>query len=95
MSQSSLEEVMGKVNRVPTKVWRISESAPMGEWVDLAESRQRPAAPRPDPGQGAWVRSSYDLLDGVEVLDDGEPVPDDVFDELFNAGNNLVGKPAR
>lgn len=85
---------MGKMNRVSTKVWRISEHAPMGEWVDLSlpQRATRPNAPLQEEPQGAWVRSSYDLLDGIDINDDGAPVPDDVFDELFNNGNSTVRK---
>lgn len=82
-----------KVNRAPTKVWRISEAAPMGEWVDISLTPRRGKMPPvPEESQGAWVRSSYDLLDGIDVQDDGEPVSDEVFDELFKQGNNLSGK---
>ena len=66
------------------KVWRISESAPMGEWVDGAA----PVAPKqsknlPEVSQGPWVRSSYDLLDGADVTEDPDTLPDALFDELF------------
>ena len=70
----------------PTKVWRISESMPMGEWVDLtagpANSRSSKNA-LPEVEQGAWVRSSFDLLDGIEMNDAEDSVPAELFDELF------------
>ncbi len=66
-------------------VWRISESSPMGEWVDVGA----PAAPRmpskdlPEVTYGSWVTSSYDLLNGVEVVEGTDTVPGDLLDELF------------
>lgn len=62
------------------KVWRISEGAPMGEWVNEGA----PVAPKlPEVSQGPWVRSSYDLLDGADVTEGPDTLPDDLFDELF------------
>ena len=62
------------------KIWRISESAPMGEWVDEGV----PVAPKlPEVAHGPWVRSSHDLLDGADVTEDPDALPDDLFDELF------------
>jgi len=69
----------------PTMVWRISESTPMGEWVDL-RAAPRVSAPKldlPEVQQGTWVRSSYDLLDGIDVDEADDTVPADLFDELF------------
>lgn len=65
-------------------VWRISENAPMGEWVVKAA----PVVPRaskdlPEVSYGSWVTSSYDLLDGSEVIEDPDTLPGDLFDELF------------
>lgn len=74
-----------KKTTVPAKkIWRISDNAPMGEWVNEAT----PAAPKqsqdlPEVSQGAWVRSSFDLLDGADVTEDPDTLPDDLFDELF------------
>ena len=71
-----------------SKVWRISENTPMGEWVDLAASPRVPAISRPElpeVEQGTWVRSSYDLLDGIEMNEAADSVPAELFDELFGA----------
>ncbi|MET0335532.1 MAG: hypothetical protein ABW190_14770 [Rhizobacter sp.] len=65
-------------------VWRISDHAPLGEWVD--PNLPPPAPPKPehtDADDGVWRRSTYDLLKGVEVDDNPNTVPDDLFDELF------------
>lgn len=66
-------------------VWRISESAPLGEFVD-------PDAPPPAPARrdlpeassnGGWIVSSFELLHGADVNEGPDTVPDDLFDELF------------
>ena len=66
-------------------IWRISESAPLGEFVD-------PSAPLPAPARadlpeasfsGGWIVSSFELLHGADVSDGPDTVPDDLFDELF------------
>ena len=61
------------------KVWRISENAPQGEWVN----KGTPVASKnlPEVSYGTWVRSSYDLLDGTDVTEGA--LPGGVFDELF------------
>lgn len=65
------------------RVWRISEAAPLGEWVDKAAAAHRPpAADAPEVTFGSWF-SSYDLLDGASVSEAGDTVPSDLFDELF------------
>jgi hypothetical protein len=72
----------------PTKraVWRISESAPMGEWVDPdALTTPAPAAkpPRPDTASGGgWIESSMDLLNGTDVSEDHDSAPGDFFDDV-------------
>ena len=75
------------------RVWRITASNPMGEWVD---SLPVPAsAPEPAPetikamslqgdADGHWLMSSFDLLSGSEVTEDPDTVPGDLFDELFS-----------
>ncbi len=66
-------------------VWRISQAAPLGEFVD-------PNAPVPLPerdaipeasSSGGWVMSSFELLNGADVTEGPDTVPDDLFDELF------------
>jgi len=66
------------------RVWRISASAPNGEWVNIVA----PVIPRadtnlPEVSYGTWVTSSYDLLDGADVIEDAGTIPGDLFDELF------------
>ncbi len=66
-------------------VWRISASDPMGRWVDTG-APPPPAPPKiaqPEVSYGSWVTSSYDLLDGTDVVENTDTVPGDLLDELF------------
>ncbi|MBL0730400.1 hypothetical protein [Piscinibacter sp. HJYY11] len=79
-------------------VWRISDHAPLGEWVDP----NLPPPPRPeehtdDPHDtpGGWRRSTYDLLNGVDIDDNPNTVPDDLFDELFGPSKTDNAKTPR
>lgn len=75
-------------------VWRISDHAPLGEWVDP----NLPPTPEPehsDETPGGWRRSTYDLLNGVEIDDNPNTVPDDLFDELFGPSKTDNGKAPR
>ena len=57
--------------------------------MDLAKEHRGHARvlQRPDSEEtGIFVRSSFDLLDGVDITDHHETVPAELFDELF--GNN-------
>jgi hypothetical protein len=64
-------------------VWRISDHAPLGEWVDPNLPPPPPEREHTDEAPGGWRRSTYDLLNGVEIDDNPNTVPDDLFDELF------------
>jgi hypothetical protein len=73
------------------RVWRISDSAPQGEWVDIlsvtqiarqaAKSRAMRSTPA-EPG-GHWLESSFDLRSGADVTEDPGSIWGDLFDELF------------
>ena len=69
----------------PKLVWRISEAAPAGEWVDpsAVEGCAPTLGPLPEMSSGGWVMSSFDLLNGVDVSDEDVTVPGDLLDELF------------
>ena len=67
-------------------VWRISERAPMGEWVDLSRGAEHVPPPElPEVNAGGWVVSSFDLLHGADIIEDGEAdtVPSELLDQLF------------
>ncbi len=71
----------------PTKraVWRISERAPMGEWVDpdvLPAPSPAAKPPRPDTSGVGWIESSMDLLKGADVSEDHESSPGELFDDV-------------
>lgn len=70
---------------VPSKrVWRISASAPKGEWVTVVAPVAAKVDPNlPEVSYGTWVTSSYDLLDGADVTEDEGTIPGELFDELF------------
>lgn len=65
-------------------VWRISESDPKGEWVQKAAPAQRPLKrDLPEVTDGSWVSSSFDLLNGSEIVEVSDTLPDELFDQLF------------
>ena len=71
-------------------VWRSSQGAPAGEWIDrsapppLPPARPAPITKLPEVSTGGWLVSSFDLLSGTDVVDDGSnTVPAELFDELF------------
>ena len=87
-------------------VWRISEAAPLGEWVDrhatpatiplASPERGGAMAALPEVSTGGWLVSSYDLLSGTDVVDEGsDSVPMELFDELFPLHSEAVGKPSK
>ena len=73
------------------RIWRVTPEAPKGVFVDIDLTMPSPAAAAPeaapkvlDPAPVVdWRSSSYDLLKGLEVNDDEESIPGDLFDELF------------
>lgn len=70
---------------LPTKraVWRISERAPMGEWVDPdALAPDTAAAPPTEASGSGWIESSMDLLNGADVSEDHETSPGELFDAV-------------
>ena len=66
-------------------VWRISDHAPMGEWVDPdAVAVPVPEKPQPEASSSGWIESSMDLLNGTDVSEDHESAPGALFDALNN-----------
>ena len=73
----------------PRRIWRMTPSAPLGEFVDCdptetvgtsvdAPHKVLDPAPVVD-----WRVSSFDLLNGVEVRDHSDSIPGKLFDRLF------------
>ena len=71
------------LGRGPRRVWRVTPNAPHGEYVDPDQVPQELTHPpeRPEPG---WLVSSFELTHGLEVTDETDTMPGDLFDELFN-----------
>lgn len=71
------------------RVWRISQRAPLGEWVDPKAPPPISEAPSelPEVSTGGWIVSSFDLLRGTEVDTSGDTVPAELFDLLFPPKN--------
>lgn len=66
-------------------VWRMTDSAPMGEFVNPADLKRDPHAkdqPEVTLG-GGWIASSFDLLHGTDVTDYPDTVTPAQFDALF------------
>ncbi len=68
------------------RIWRMTPEAPLGEFVDLDDEAEKPDKPVAQPGPdelkpASWVRSSWDLLNGLEVT---ESATGDLHEELFD-----------
>ncbi len=74
-------------NQSPKKVWRISEEAPQGGWVVPLTTPTHPdllAAAKEVASGSSWASSSFDLLQGADVAEDGpDTIPAELYDELF------------
>lgn len=76
-------------------VWRISQAAPLGEFVDPnapPPPQERRDLPEVSSG-GGWAMSSFELLHGADVNDGPDTVPDDLFDELFSSSETNPKPP--
>jgi hypothetical protein len=73
--------------KTPTRtkklVWRITEAAPLGEFVDPQVTPPTQRKDQPEVSRGGWVVSSFELLHGTEISEGPNTVPDELFDELF------------
>ncbi len=69
-------------------VWRISDAAPLGEWIDLNRLPVKAKTPvTVEASTRNWIGSSFDLLNGVDVNEDQDTVPDSLLDEFFPPAN--------
>lgn len=66
----------------PRRVWRVTQAAPHGEYVDPDQIPPELTHPpeRPEPG---WLVSSFELTHGLDVSDETDTLPGELFDELF------------
>lgn len=76
------------------RVWRMTAEAPLGEFVDAGDSAARPVVqPGPDELQPAsWVRSSWDLLNGLEVTESAPGELDALFEQAPRAVSASAGR---
>ena len=75
------------------RIWRITEAAPLGEFVDVtpANASAKPASTAspedasvtPERRESGWRASSHDLLSGIEISEEPDTIPDDLLDALF------------
>ena len=66
------------------RVWRMTAESPLGEFVDADDKPAKPTAqPGPDELQpSSYVRSSWDLLNGLEVIESSPSDLEALFDDL-------------
>jgi len=73
----------------PRRFWRMTAEASQGEFVDglpgdlsrMTEGAEEAAPMRSHPN---WMASSHDLLNGLEVRDFSDTLPNDLYDDLFD-----------
>lgn len=66
------------------RVWRITERAPQGEWIDPAEAAALGGQVHPEPGSRSWNAASLDLLQGTEVTEfSQDTLPSAFYDDSF------------
>jgi hypothetical protein len=76
-------------------VWRITDDAPAGEYVDPAAlTTDRHPKDQPEVVYGGWIESSFDLLHGADISDDPDTVTPELFDELFRDGDDWADTQA-
>ena len=70
-------------------VWRITASAPMGEYVDPKQAIVNPppaVKSKVDPRENGWLASSLELLGGVRVSEAPlDTLPGDLIEEFMNS----------
>ena len=78
-----MQDEKNPAGRKKKLIWRISTDAPLGEFVDPDAEILPVSAKSPDIAQPGWAISSFELMRGVDISEDPETVPADLFDELF------------
>jgi hypothetical protein len=64
------------------RVWRVTANAPFGEYVDPDALPRRPVDP-PNLHERGWLLSSFELSDGLDVKEEPDTIPAELFDTLF------------
>jgi hypothetical protein len=72
-------------------IWRISEAAPLGEYVRPEQDAESRPDAEPVAGQSpaeiperGWHHSSHDLVQGVDMSEEPlDTLPDDLFDQFI------------
>lgn len=77
-----------KQPEVKKVIWRMSNNAPLGEYVhptdDPAPSSEPPEPATPPDPKSSWKLSSLELSDGLQVSEQPiDTLPDDLWDEFF------------
>ena len=72
-------------------MWRITAQSPLGEFVEVDAAKPDARARSPEtpvilePARPtSWHESTGDLLSGVDVTDETDSMPGELFDKLFN-----------
>jgi hypothetical protein len=69
---------------VRRRVWRVTQNAPHGEYVDVAVVTAADlAGPAPRREDQGWLVSSFELTHGLDVSDETDTLPGELFDQLF------------
>jgi len=79
---------MSKHTGVPYKrVWRVSASAPQGEYVDSRADETKRSEPRAPAGDdlplNSLMQSSIELAEGLDIIDHTDSVSDEWFGLWF------------
>jgi hypothetical protein len=72
----------GKVGR-PRVVWRVTSNAPLGEYVDPDKIPEPEPPGRVEAQEPGWLLSSFELSHGLQVTDESDTIPAELFDSLF------------
>lgn len=77
-----------KPPEVKKVIWRMSNNAPLGEYVHptdpAAPAAETPEAAQPADPKSSWKLSSLELSDGLQVSEQPiDTLPDELWDEFF------------
>jgi hypothetical protein len=76
-----------KQPEVKKVIWRMSNHAPLGEYVhpgDAAAPSETPESAPPLDPKSSWKLSSLELSDGLQVSEQPiDTLPDELWDEFF------------